>query len=128
MSFDRSGFFMLAEKLATDAKGSSTEEAAFRSAISRASYAVFTQARYELKYSDRDRSIPKSAKAHEYVKDKFKNSQNVDKQEIGTILEDLRDERNKADYDEFFNNLETNTRLVLISAKTVLELLIKIYG
>jgi uncharacterized protein (UPF0332 family) len=128
MSFDRSGFFTLAEKLAREAKGSITEEAALRSAISRAYYAVFTQARHELKYSDKDRLIPKSALAHEYVKNKFKSSQNIDKQEIGTILEDLRDERNKADYDEFFNNLETNTKLVLISAKTALELLVKIYG
>jgi uncharacterized protein (UPF0332 family) len=121
MSFNWSEYLGLAQQLAGKSQISATQESRLRSAISRAYYAAFIQARNYLR--DRDGiSIP-NQQTHQYVIQQFKNSDDNLRQEIGECLERLRFRRNKADYDDTFVNLLTITKRSLkLAAKVISEL------
>ncbi len=123
MSFDGTDYFTLAEELTRQAKNSPVEEAMLRSAISRAYYAVFLKARHHLRVKEKDTLIPGGPAAHEYIKDKFKNSSSAVRQEIGEALKTLRIQRNRADYGDNFPALFNSTQLVLFSARDALDAL-----
>lgn len=90
MSFDWVDFVKLAKKLIEN-----KDEASFRSSISRAYYGVFCIAR-----NRKGLKKYKKGDVHKIVIERFKNSDNYKDQYIGKVLDDLRRNRNNADYDE----------------------------
>lgn len=68
-----------------------------RSAASRAYYATFHAARQLL--TDTGFSVPRGERAHAYLWLRLSNSAHPDVEQAGDDLNDLRGERNRADYD-----------------------------
>jgi uncharacterized protein (UPF0332 family) len=123
MSFDWSGYLILAQELASASTNSSIKEAYLRSAISRAYYAAFCIARNHLIYKDKH-SIPNSQNVHWYVVDKFENSGDTTRETIGQFLRHLRSTRNIIDYrDTFSGNLPGRTKAALEEAEEIIRLL-----
>ncbi len=85
-------FLTLAVSLAAE-----STEAAWRTAVSRAYYAVFHVARLLLQ--DLGFAIPRADRAHAYLTLRLQNCGNPQVGQAGTDLEDLRRLRNRADYD-----------------------------
>ncbi|GAB4470153.1 MAG: hypothetical protein OHK0029_42900 [Armatimonadaceae bacterium] len=71
-------------------------EAAYRSAISRAYYAAFWEARAFAPENER------FTNNHKFVWDCLKEDYTTDGQSIGDIGTKMRHKRNRADYDEYF--------------------------
>ena len=99
MSFDWTQYLFLARELTKGSTSSSNHEAKLRSAISRAYYAAFCNARNFLR-DDRKEVIPSTGVAHGIVKDIFGGSTDKIELEIEADLDRLRIDRNKADYDD----------------------------
>lgn len=74
MSFDWAEYLNLAGELCATPTSPSTDEAKYRSAISRAYYAAFGKAKNHLRNNDGDTAIPTGASAHKYVRRKFEFS------------------------------------------------------
>src|SRR5437016_3350485 len=97
MSFNWAEYFNVAQELAEQAKSSAYQEAKVRAAISRAYYAAFGMARNHLRYKDKiheprplvDRKGNRVRNIHEYVRERFKSSSNIERVEIGEHLERL---------------------------------------
>lgn len=85
-------FLTLAQRLSLE-----TTEAAWRSAISRAYYAAFHVARQLLE--DLGFAVPYADRAHAYLWLRLSNCSNPLVQNAGGRLNDLRRDRNRADYD-----------------------------
>jgi uncharacterized protein (UPF0332 family) len=85
-------FLAVARDLATDKR-----EAAWRSAISRAYYAAFHAAR--LFMEDLGFTVPRADKAHAYLWLRLANSGDPNLIRAGNQLKDLREDRNRCDYD-----------------------------
>ncbi|WP_449419169.1 hypothetical protein [Phormidium nigroviride] len=121
MSFNWSEYLDLAQQLAGKAPISATQESRLRSAISRAYYAAFIQARNRLRDGD-SLSIPLD-RTHQYVIRQFKNSPETLRQSIGKNLSRLRVNRNRADYDDIVPQLPELTRMSLkLAAKVISNL------
>jgi len=121
MSFNWSEYLGLAQQLAGKALISATQESRLRSAISRAYYAAFIQARNYLR--DQDGLAIPTHNTHEYVINQFTNSSDRDRQEIGSSLKRLRIGRNQADYDDTFADLPILTKKHLkLAAKIIAKL------
>ena len=89
---DGRDFLTLAQQLA-----SATTEAAWRSAISRAYYAAFHVAKHLLE--DLRFAVPRADLAHAYIWMRLCNCGDPQVESAGMRLNDLRRERNWADYD-----------------------------
>lgn len=76
-----------------------TTEAEWRSALSRAYYAAFHVARTLL--VGLSFRVPRADKAHSYLWLRLSNAGHSDVIQAGRHLGDLRQERNRADYDDF---------------------------
>jgi uncharacterized protein (UPF0332 family) len=87
-----SDFLTLAKKLATG-----STEAEWRSAVSRAYYAAFHEARQLLE--DLGVSVQRGDRAHAYLWLRLQNSGHPQIQQAGADLNALRGLRNQADYD-----------------------------
>jgi len=123
MSFNWSEYFTLAQELASESATSSMQEAMLRSAISRAYYAAFCEARNHLIYKDAE-TVPNGVNVHSYVGEKFRKSTDLARRKIGQLLHHLRSIRNIADYqDIFYGKLSGRTRAALLEAEEVLRLL-----
>lgn len=123
MSFNWSEYFTLAQELASKSATSSMQEAMLRSAISRAYYAAFCEARNHLIHKDAE-AIPNRVNVHAYVGKQFEKSNDTVRQKIGRLLHHLRSIRNIADYqDRFYGKLPGRTRVALLEAEEVLRLL-----
>jgi len=99
MSFDWSDLLALAEALVRDPNSPGPEEASLRSAISRAYYAAFCSARNFARAKD-GLVVSKGPRAHGQVIGHFKATRDRSRRKIGTDLDRLRVNRNKADYDD----------------------------
>ena len=131
MSFDWSEYLNVAQELIEQAKKASYQEAKVRSAISRAYYAAFGAARSHLRYKDKIREPRPLVNAsgeriniHEYVREKFKESDNEVRAEIGLTLERMCKNRNIADYDLYdvlFDRPDFLCQITLRWAKYVLS-------
>ncbi len=73
-------------------------EAEWRSAVSRAYYAVFHVARRL--FTDLGFTVPRADRAHQYVVFRLGNSGDAAVEQAGRDLETLRRLRNRADYDD----------------------------
>lgn len=89
---DAREFHTLAQQLSLEAT-----EAAWRSAVSRAYYAAFHVARQLLE--DLGFTVPRADRAHAYLWLRLANCGDPQVQQAGNALNDLRRERNWADYD-----------------------------
>src|SRR4051794_32933829 len=104
MSFNWLEFLNLAEELAGNSNGSSSQEAKLRSAISRAYYAAFITARNYLRDTEGIR-LPFNKDVHIFVQNQFKYNSDKNRQKIGQWLGILRVTRNQADYDDVIKRL-----------------------
>jgi len=111
MSFKWEDFILLAERLIQN-----DDEASLRTCISRAYYGIFCIARNKKGFKDY-----KYANVQKIVIEKYKNSDKKEEKIIGKILDNLRKERNKADYyeDERIDHELANR--MLSKAKEVLK-------
>jgi len=107
MNFNWVEYFNLARELSGQKGIAINEEAKLRAAISLAYYAAFCKTRNYLRDVLGDTHIPKSYKAHTYVKDKFKSNSEKNYRRIGNKLDRLRTDRNKVDYDDIVNGISS---------------------
>jgi uncharacterized protein (UPF0332 family) len=114
MNFEWAEYLNLAKELAGQTVSRAGQEARLRAAISRAYYAAFCKCRNHLRDKE-GLHVPSGSKAHQYVRDQFKKSPNKLRKRIGYNLERLRNDRNKADYDDRVVMIDklTNTDLTL---------------
>ena len=115
MAFDWVEYLNLAKDLA-DHKGN---EAALRSAISRAYYAAFCKARNRL-LREGER-IPRTGQAHELVWNTYRGASDSIQNNIGIVGDRLYRNRAIADYEDKFPNLSNTVELSLSNANNVLR-------
>ena len=122
MSFDWCDYLRLAQSEASDTAGPacSWREAKLRSAVSRAYYAAFCSARNHAISFD-GLSFPKSAQAHTLVREHFASRTGKHYQRVAIHLDLLRNDRNRADYDNAVSGLEKVTAKCLKRAATVIS-------
>jgi uncharacterized protein (UPF0332 family) len=125
MSFDWSEYFNLAQELIGKTATPAGQEARQCSALSRAYYAAFCQARNHLRDKE-GHSLPVGGQVHAYVRDQFRNSFDPTRSQIGHDLNRLRIDRNKADYDDSVPRLVTMTTRDMTLAQRVLLMLSKL--
>jgi uncharacterized protein (UPF0332 family) len=121
MTFDWSNYLTVAERLASGDLRIAEEEACLRSAISRAYYAVFGMARSHAR-QDRVRTRMSGAEHGEIVVF-FSRRYGAVGEEIAAQMNNLRRLRNRADYDDVFEELEESSLDSLSAARDVLALL-----
>lgn len=121
MSFDWSEYLTLAQALADAASASASPKAHRRTAISRAYYAAFIQARNRLRDIEH-RPVPR-LNVHEYIIQQFKYSRDHRRHRIGNDLSILRNQRTKVDYDNIVPNLPALTDQSLGRARRIITLL-----
>jgi hypothetical protein len=107
MSFDWSEYLNLARNLAGQTTTPPNQEAALRSAISRAYYAAFCTARNHVRDRENVQSIPLDGRAHQDVPNAFLQSRKLARRSVGTDLKRLRTDRVQADYYDVFG-MSTN--------------------
>lgn len=115
MSFGWEAFLTVAEKLVELQEG----EAFYRSAISRAYYAVFHIAKEKIFSLDPYENISQDGKVHQEVIKFYKEK--YGHLGIGYSLNMLRDQRNIADYANEKINYEKEARASIGSAKHILS-------
>jgi hypothetical protein len=106
----------------------SISKAAHRASISRAYYAVFGIAcDFVLEHRSHEILLSKSPSVHGELIDYFKRSSGTNERKIGKLLDDLRRNRNLADYtNELDDTPENLSRDSLDNAKKILNLLNKL--
>ncbi len=117
VTFDWEDFVILAKKLSEEAENSDIEDAYLRSSISRGYFAVFCLARNHLRDVE-GLKIP-TKETHKWVKNHFTGTNT--KLKIKVQLERLRDDRNKADYNDEVKGLKKMAEKVLIIMNSALE-------
>jgi len=121
MTFDWSNFLAVAERLATGELQIPEREACLRSAISRAYYSVFGVARSHAR-EDRVRTRMSGAEHGEVILF-FSTRYGTVGEEIAAKINTLRRLRNRADYDDVFEELDQSSIHSLSAAREVLTLL-----
>lgn len=109
MAFDWLDYLELAKEMAAR-----KDEACLRTAVSRAYYGVFCLARDRSSfwnYTDGD--------VHKKVIMEYKNSKDSKEKHVGTLLGELREKRNNADYQAEKNISGDFAKRVIIQAETV---------
>ncbi|HXF05948.1 MAG TPA: HEPN domain-containing protein [Blastocatellia bacterium] len=125
MSFDWLEYLDLARELAGQTTAASTQEAKWRSAISRAYYAAFCKARNCLR-DKQGLSIPRTGQAHRIVWRQFKNSPDKSRKRIGENLRRLLNDRRQTDYEDVVSNLPVLTHKAVTRASEVVSVLGKL--
>lgn len=123
MKFNWSEYLDLAKELAGMKNINVSDEAKFRSSISRAYYASYCKLYCYLRDVERDDSLPKGEEAHKghkYVRDKFVDSEEEVYRKIGQNLSRLLTDRIKADYRD---NIFTTSSISSLSSLAQLDLL-----
>lgn len=119
--FNWTEYFNFAEALVTNSQLGVTEEARYRSAISRAYYAVYKRAENFLKENEKGICFsPKLTDSHQFVMTTFKGG-DLYRRGIGTALDRLRQKRNQADYQDYFSDLKRNCDFSILEAKGALS-------
>ena len=122
MSFDWREYLRLASQLGGRTVSRTSREARQRSAISRAYYAAFCAARNHLR--DREgHTIPNAAQAHRHVATAYQSSQDPARRALAWRLVQLRNQRNRADYDDTVQRLHIMVALSLQWASDIIAIL-----
>lgn len=126
MSFDWAQYLFLAQDLAgLSPSVPPSQEARLRSAVSRAYYAAFCEARNVLR--KKGRYTPAwDDNVHTYVRDQFRRDPNPVYRKIGDDLNRLRIDRNEADYSEVVRRLPTTVRRDVELARRLIGLLTRL--
>lgn len=119
MAFDWAGYLTLAKELAAQ-----SDEAAQRSAMSRAYYAAYNRARLQL--SREGIVVPKQQNSHKELWDIYRNSSDTARQAIGITGDRLREFRRQADYDDFIPHLANYVKVALSNAESLIKALDKL--
>lgn len=119
MTFNWSDYLSLARELLGKATTPFSQEAKQRSAISRAYYAAFIEARNFLR--DQDGVIIPQESPHQYVIKQFKNSPDSARGRVGRKLQFLRYYRNQADYDDTVVELTKKSKDALTLARQIIS-------
>ena len=123
MSFEWSYYLIVAQELFENATDTAHKrEANLRCSISRAYYSTFHHAKYTL-YNKWDILVSESVSAHAQIWNFFKQKGERD---IAWKLRDMRNARNKADYDDQIANLDKLAQEVLKLAREVIKQLGKL--
>jgi len=125
MNFNWSEYLNLAQELVGQTGTPAGQEARQRSALSRAYYASFCQARNHLRDKE-GHSLPGDGQVHVYVRDQFRNSSDLMRNQIGQNLNRLRIDRNMADYDDSVPCLNKKTIIDMELSQQVLSMLSKL--
>lgn len=120
--FDWGQYITLARELSCCSQSDPLIEAKHRSSISRAYYSVFVPAYNYLRRKQR-KYPPKDKGTHKFVIDEFKNSTDQTQQLIGIQLNQLRECRNNADYEDDVPQLSHFVGLALGLADDTAKLL-----
>jgi uncharacterized protein (UPF0332 family) len=121
MAFDWLDYLEIAKDDLNKAKRSGREEALLRSAISRAYYSAFILSRNYLRDKVKDPNVPNNPDAHYYVRTAFANLSNPVHKAIARNLGILRNARNKADYDDNFNDVLVKAPLAVALAQAIIN-------
>lgn len=116
MNFDWKEYVKIAEDLAKN-----QSESYLRSAISRAYYGIFCLSRNKKRF--KNYKLEKGENIHWKVINEYKNSSSPNDKFVGKFLDDLRKERNDADYDEDKNINKDLAERVIYKAKEILKML-----
>lgn len=127
MSFDWENYLNLAKTLTQPGQVVSANEACLRSAISRAYYAAYCQARNLAKQKE-GLVLTKTGKDHGIVKNHFKKSPNRHCNKISVKLGRLLNNRKRADYDDTVSELNKLVQDSISEADTIFNLLSSIYS
>lgn len=118
MSFDWTEYLNVARELARPTNNPARREARLRSAISRAYYAAYIQARNHLR--DQDQVEIPQIDNHRFVIRSFIDSADSRRTTIGWDLDYLRRTRNAADYDDTITRLQRKTNWSLNRARNII--------
>jgi uncharacterized protein (UPF0332 family) len=118
MAFPYNEYLDLAKEL------SKTDKPAYlRSAISRAYYAVYIRACFVAGENNQN-----ERSSHKDTIKKFTSHEDDEAQELGEILQDLRKNRNQADYDGFYNVDLKKVNFYIEKSEAAMQLLEDIDG
>lgn len=119
MTFRWSSYLELARELANVQAPDPASEAKMRSAISRAYYAAFCEARNYVR-DVAGLAVPRDASAHAYVRKAFSRSTDPLRRSVGNSLIRLRESRRRADYeDQMANPREAAVRAVQTASRVL---------
>ncbi|HEX9987716.1 MAG TPA: hypothetical protein VGE45_04460 [Chloroflexia bacterium] len=121
MSFDWSEYFRLAFELDIQARSETnpqTQEAKWRSAISRAYYAAWCSARNKLR--DEQAADAACLQNHGCVIRKFQESSDTNRRQIGVTLGRMMDNRRRADYHDSVARLADMSNMQILLAQDVI--------
>jgi uncharacterized protein (UPF0332 family) len=120
MTFSWVDYLIVARHLAGHSTTSGYAEGCLRSAISRAYYAALNTTRNLL----RDQwgiEVPETSEVHRFVPRWFMDEENPDRQEIGILLDRLRDRRRRADYADEVTKVSSLATRSLEDAQIVID-------
>jgi uncharacterized protein (UPF0332 family) len=120
MTFSWADYLIVARHLTEHSTASGYAEGCLRSAISRAYYAALNTTRSLL----RDQwgiEVPETAEIHRFVPHWFMDEEDPDQQEIGILLDRLRDRRRKADYADEITTVSSLAARSLADAQIVID-------
>ena len=120
MTFSWVDYLSVARHLAEHSTSCGYAEGCLRSAISRAYYAALNTTRSLL----RDQwgiEVPETAEIHWFVPQWFMNEQDQNQQEIGVLLDRLRDRRRRADYADEVTRVSSLAARSLGDAQIVID-------
>lgn len=118
MTFDWSDYLDLASKLASQTE---LVEAGQRSAISRAYYSLFCVARKKVE-ARQGKQFQHKKNVHGLVKQHLEESHSIQERELAAGLDRLREDRNKADYDDEIARLKDLVAMRLEEASRLLDI------
>ncbi len=123
IGFEWSDYLKLANKLHLCSSKSELKEAFLRTAISRAYYAAYCLAKNYISKIETN-IVSNNVSAHAEVQAFFKNDKtNRTHLKVGTKLERLRKNRNKADYAYKMSEIEKTTLFSIEEAQFILDFL-----
>ncbi|MFQ6015273.1 MAG: HEPN domain-containing protein [Anaerolineae bacterium] len=120
MTFPSADYLIVARHLTEHSTASDYAEGCLRSAISRAYYAALNTTRNLL----RDQwgiEVPETAEIHRFVPRWFMDEEDTDQQEIGILLDRLRDRRRRADYGDEITKVSSLAARSLADAQIVID-------
>lgn len=125
--FDWAEYLTLAEDLRAGRTPTAAVEALQRAAVSRAYYAAFCPARdYLIDTGALSFVRREEPRLHEKVAETFKLSTSGTRREIGTWLREMREARNRCDYEADNPRLAEDLRSTLIKSRWTLDHLAKL--
>ena len=120
MIFSWTDYLIVARHLTEHSTASGYAEGCLRSAVSRAYYAALNTTR-DLLRDQWGIAVPDTAEIHRFVPRWFMGEEDPDQQEIGILLDRLRDRRRRADYTDEVARVSSLAARSLADAQIVID-------